>query len=156
MEAPALTDDQLVDILQRYLSILQRHRTAEEMMSAILTDDFETGFIGGQVWRGIDGLRDFLSQREGFFDEEHVIDELIERGETASDLEARTRLRFSLRRWEAPSPTSDEFTGTCFHTWRVRLVDGEWRVAAQMVERFADLNENSERLFATPDEGLNR
>jgi hypothetical protein len=25
-----------------------------------------------------------------------------------------------------------------------------------MVERFADLNENSQRLFATPDEGLNR
>jgi hypothetical protein len=29
-------------------------------------------------------------------------------------------------------------------------------VAAQMVERFADLNDNAERLFATPDEGLNR
>jgi hypothetical protein len=35
-------------------------------------------------------------------------------------------------------------------------VDGEWRVAAQMVERFDDLNENSQRLFATPEEGLNR
>jgi hypothetical protein len=35
-------------------------------------------------------------------------------------------------------------------------VDGEWRVAAQMVERFDDLNENSKQLFATPDEGLNR
>jgi hypothetical protein len=25
-----------------------------------------------------------------------------------------------------------------------------------MVERFEDLNDNAERLFATPDEGLNR
>jgi hypothetical protein len=29
-------------------------------------------------------------------------------------------------------------------------------VEAQIVERFADLNDNAERLFATPDEGLNR
>jgi hypothetical protein len=29
-------------------------------------------------------------------------------------------------------------------------------VAAQIVERFEDLNENSKRLFATPDEGLSR
>jgi hypothetical protein len=29
-------------------------------------------------------------------------------------------------------------------------------VAAQLVERFDDLNENSRKLFATPDEGLNR
>jgi hypothetical protein len=33
---------------------------------------------------------------------------------------------------------SEEFTGKCFHTWRVRLVDDDWRVAAQMVERFTD------------------
>jgi hypothetical protein len=39
---------------------------------------------------------------------------------------------------------------------RVRLVEGQWRVAAQMVERFTDLNQNSERLFATPEAGLNR
>jgi hypothetical protein len=51
---------------------------------------------------------------------------------------------------------SEEFTGKCFHTWRVRLVDDDWRVAAQMVERFTDLNDNAKRLFATPDEGLNR
>jgi hypothetical protein len=61
-----------------------------------------------------------------------------------------------LRSWTPPSPTSDEYTGKCFHSWRVREVDGEWRVAAQMVERFDDLNENSKQLFATPDEGLNR
>ena len=71
------------------------------------------------------------------------------------DVEARTRLRFFLRRWQSPSPVSEEFTGACFHLWRVRDVDGEWRVAAQMVERFEDLNDNAERLFATPDAGLN-
>jgi hypothetical protein len=43
------TDDQLVDLLQRYLTILQGHPSAEEMMSEILTEDFETGFVGGQV-----------------------------------------------------------------------------------------------------------
>jgi hypothetical protein len=29
-------------------------------------------------------------------------------------------------------------------------------VAAQIIERFADLNDNSKRLFATPEEGLSR
>jgi SnoaL-like domain len=152
----ALGDEELVALLQRYLTILQGHPSAEEMMSEILTEDFETGFIGGHVWHGLDGLRDFLSQREGFFDELHTIKELRERSDSDDGIEARTRLSFFLRRWEPPSPVSEEFTGTCFHTWRVREVDGEWRVAAQMVERFADLNENSERLFATPEEGLNR
>jgi hypothetical protein len=130
----ALSDERLVEVLQRYLTILQAHPSAEEMMAETLTQDFETGFIGGQVWKGIDGLRDFLSQRHGFFDEKHTIEELLERAETAGDIEAETRL----------------------HRWRVREVDGEWRVAAQMVERFDDLNENSKRLFAKPDEGLNR
>ena len=108
------------------------------------------------MWRGIDGLRDFLSQREGFFDESHQIEEVLENTGSEDEVQARTRLRFFLRRWEAPSPVSEEFTGQCFHTWRVRRVDGEWRVAAQLVERFDDLNENAARLFATPEEGLNR
>ena len=125
-------------------------------MDEVLTEDFETGFVGGHVWRGLEGLRDFLSQREGFFDEKHLIDELVSRGEANGDVEAHTRLHFFLRRREAPSPVSEEFTGSCFQMWRVREIGGDWRVAAQMVERFADLNENSERLFATPDEGLNR
>jgi hypothetical protein len=50
-------------------------------MDEVLTEDFETGFVGGHVWRGLEGLRDFLSQREGFFDEKHLIDELVSRGE---------------------------------------------------------------------------
>jgi hypothetical protein len=156
MPTDALTDDRLVELLQRYLTIPQGHPSAEAMMDEVLTEDFETGFIGGHVWRGLEGLRDFLSQREGFFDERHVIDELLERRDTDSDVEAHTRLHFFLRRWESPSPVSEEFTGSCIHAWRVRRLDGSGRVAAQMVERFADLNENSKRLFATPEEGLNR
>jgi capsid protein len=154
--ASSLTDDQLVGLLQRYLTILQGHPSAVEMMDEILTEDFETGFIGGQVWTGIDGLRDFLSQRAGFFDEKHTIEELLERGEEDGDLTAKTKLNFFLRSWKAPSPVSEEYTGKCLHRWRVRQVEGDWRVAAQMVERFEDLNDNSKRLFATPDEGLNR
>lgn len=156
MTQPSLSDTELVEVLQGYLTILQGHPTAEVMMEEVLTDDFETGFTGGFMWTGMDGLRDFLSQRDGFFDERHTIKELLDRGETDDrDLTAHTRLEFFLRRWESPSPVSEEFTGTCFHTWRVRLVDGSWRVAAQIVERFDDLNDNAERLFATPDEGLN-
>jgi hypothetical protein len=142
--------------LQRYLTILQGHPSAREMMEETLTEDFETGFIGGQVWRGLDGLRDFLSQRDGFFDEKHTIEELLGRGDAGGDIEAETRLRFFLRSWKPPSPVSEEYTGKCVHRRRVREVDGKWRVAAQMVERFEDLNDNSKRLFATPDEGLNR
>jgi hypothetical protein len=86
--ADTLSDDQLVDVLQRYLTILQGH--------------------------------------------------------------ARTRLEFFLRSWKAPSPVSEEYAGKCIHRWRVREVEGAWRVAAQMVERFEDLNDNSKMLFATP------
>jgi len=152
----SLSDEQLVSTLQHYLTVLQGHPDAETMMAEVLTEDFETGFVGGQVWKGIDGLREFLGQRDGFFDEKHTIDELLERGESGGDVEAHTRLHFFLRSWAAPSPVSQEYTGSCFHTWRVRDMDGQWRVAAQMVERFDDLNDNSERLFATPEEGLNR
>jgi hypothetical protein len=152
----ALTDDELIGVLSTYLAILQRHPTAEEMMEQILTRDFETGFVGGHLWSGLEGLRDFLSQREGFFDEDHRIEELLERSDEDGDIEARTRLRFFLRRREAPSPVSEEFTGRCFHRWRARHEDGQWRVAAQLVERFEDLNDNAARLFSTPDEGLNR
>lgn len=107
-------------------------------MNEILTEDFETGFLGGQIRAGVDGLRDSLSQRDGFFDGKHTIDELLERTDTEGQIEARTRLHY----W--------------FHTWRVREVGGSWRVAGQLVERFDDLNDNAERLFATPEEGLNR
>lgn len=125
-------------------------------MAEILTPDFDTGFVGGHLWRGIDGLRDFLGQPAGFVDERHEIDDLLERTGEGAELTARTRLHFFLRRWESPAPVSEEFTGTCFHTWRVRREDDAGRVAGQLVERFEDLNDNAVRLFATPQEGLNR
>ena len=152
-----MTEHELRELLAEYLTLLQRHPPAEEMMEKILTDGFETGFVGGFTWTGIDGLRDFLSQREGFFDENHQVKDVLELGAGPNgEVHARTRLEFFLRRWEAPSPTSEEFTGSCFHSWRLRQAPDRWRVAAQMVERFDDLNDNAERLFATPEEGLNR
>jgi len=152
-----MTEHELRELLAEYLALLQRHPDANEFMEAILTEDFETGFEGGFSWKGIDGLRDFLSQREGFFDEKHQVKEVLELEEKpGGDVHARTRLDFFLRRWEAPSPTSDEFVGSCYHSWRARRAPDRWRVAAQMVERFENLNDNAERLFATPDEGLNR
>jgi hypothetical protein len=152
-----MTETELRALLAEYLTLLQRHPSAEELMDAVLTEDFETGFDGGFTWKGLDGLRDFLSQREGFFDERHTIKDVLALDEPSiGEVHARTRLEFLLRRWEAPSPTSEEFTGSCFHDWRLRREPDRWRVAAQIVERFADLNHNAERLFATPDEGLNR
>jgi hypothetical protein len=152
-----MTETELRDLLAEYLTMLQRHPSAEEFMGALLTTDFETGFEGGHSWRGLDGLRDFLSQRDGFFDEKHTIKEILALDEPSDgNVRARTRLEFFLRRWEPPSPTSEEFTGSCFHHWRLRHEGDRWRVAAQIVERFDDLNDNAERLFATPDEGLNR
>jgi hypothetical protein len=152
-----VTEHELRELLAEYLALLQRHPDAEGFMEAILTKAFETGFEGGFTWRGIDGLRDFLSQREGFFDEKHQVKDVLALDESPDgEVHARTRLEFFLRRWEAPSPTSDEFIGSCYHSWRARRAPDRWRVAAQMVERFEDLNDNAERLFATPGEGLNR
>jgi hypothetical protein len=152
-----MTEQELRTALAQYFALLQRHAAAEEMMAAVLTDDFETGFENGVSWTGMDGLREFLSQRDGFFDERHTVtDVLALEGTSDAEASARTRLEFFLRRWEAPSPTSEEFTGACFHHWRLRREADGWRVAAQIVERFDDLNDNAERLFATPDGGLNR
>jgi hypothetical protein len=152
-----MTETELRELLGEYLTLLQRHPSAEEFIGAILTEDFETGFEGGFMWNGLDGLRDFLSQREGFFDEKHTIKDVLAMDEPSGrEVHARTRLEFFLRRWEPPSPTSEEFTGSCFHRWRVRREPDRWRVAAQIVERFEDLNDNAQRLFATPDEGLHR
>jgi hypothetical protein len=153
----AFGDQAIISVLQNYLLVLQRHPAAEEMMPEVVTEDFETGFSDGFVWKGLEGLRAFLSQRDGFFDEMHTIEALLDRGRADNgDVEAKTRLRFFLRSWQSPWPVSKEFTGLCYHTWRLRDVDGRWRVAAQLVDRFEDLNDNAERLFATPDTGLNR
>jgi len=152
-----MTEAQLRELLSEYLTLLQRHPSAEEMMTAVLTPDFETGFETGVRWKGLEGLRDFLSQRDGFFDELHQVkDVLAMEAASGNELRANTRLDFFLRRWEAPSPTSQEFTGSCFHSWVLRREPDRWRVAAQIVQRFDNLDDNAKRLFATPDEGLNR
>jgi hypothetical protein len=96
MSTGDLGDGELTELVQRYLTILQGHPSAEEMMDRILTRDFQTGFVGGHLWKGLDGLRDFLSQREGFFDESHVIDELLGRSDADGVIEAHTRLHFFL------------------------------------------------------------
>lgn len=43
--------------------------------------------------------------------------------------------------------------GLRLQLWRVRREADRWRVAAQVVERFDELNDNSKRLFGTPEEG---
>jgi hypothetical protein len=151
-----LTETEMLEVLGCYLGLLQTHPSAEEMMAEVLTEDFETGFVGGFIWSGLDGLRDFLHQRDGFFDESHQVKEVLGSPVLDGDeIHLKTRLEFFLRRWKAPSPTSEEFTGSALHTWHLRQVHPQWRVAAQLVNGFDDLNENAKRLFATPDEGLN-
>jgi hypothetical protein len=148
------TDSEIRAALQAYFRVLHSHPTAEEMRQSVVTDDFETGFAGGYMWRGPNGLRDFLAARAGFVDEQHDVDEVLERDDLPSgEVRIKTRLKFSLRQ-----PPGDElFTGTAFHTWLLRRDDtGRLRVGAQIVDGFADLNDNAKRLFATPDQGLNR
>ncbi len=73
-QAPAPTDEDALGVLRRYLDALQAHPSAEQMLAdEVVTRDFETGFVGGFIWQGPDGLADFLSQRDGFFDERHDI-----------------------------------------------------------------------------------
>jgi hypothetical protein len=148
------SDSEVRAALRAYFAVLQSDPTAEEMRRTVVTDDFETGFVGGYMWRGPDGLRRFLAARAGFVDEQHDVDEVLDREDLPSgEVRIKTRLEFSLRQ-----PDSDElFTGTAFHTWLLRRDDaGRLRVAAQLVDGFADLNDNARRLFATPDQGLNR
>lgn len=155
MTTTPLGDEQILAVLADYFEYLQRHAPAEEMMAAVLTDDFETGFPKGMMWRGVDGLRDFLAARAGSFDERHQVRDVVEvssPGPYAVDV--KTRLEFFLRRREAPSPNSEEYTGSAFHTWRLRRAPDRWRVDAQLVDGFADLDDNSERLFGNPAEGL--
>jgi hypothetical protein len=127
MSTGDLGDGELTELLQRYLTILQDHPSAEEMMDRILTRDFQTGFVGGHLWRGLDGLRDFLSQREGFCDESHVIDELLGRSDADGVIEAHTRLHFFHRRWESPSPTSEEFPACASTRLRTRASTADCR-----------------------------
>jgi hypothetical protein len=148
------SDTEIRAALRAYFRVLQSNPTADAMRRTMVTDDFETGFVAGYRWKGADGLRDFLAARAGFVDEQHDVDEVLERTDLPSgEVQIKTRLKFSLRQ----PPGDDLFTGTAFHTWRLRRDDdGRLRVAAQIVDGFADLNANAERLFATPERGLNR
>lgn len=147
---PPITEWEARAALEEYLALLQCH-VAAELMSIVVTADFQTGFENGFRWRGIEGLRVLMSQRAGFFDQRHTITEVLSLSQSASgDAQARTRLEFFLRRWYAPGTTSEELAGSCLHRWRLRRERGRWRVAAQIVQRLEDLNDNARRLIPGP------
>jgi uncharacterized protein YndB with AHSA1/START domain len=147
----------VIDAFERYFDFLQAHASATEMIENVLTDDFETGFADGFRWRGADGLAEFLDARSMFFDESHDVLQLtnVTRADEHS-IQAQTRLRFFLRRHQQGAATSEEFTGQVWHTWRLRREpsEGRWRIAAQIVDGFAQLNDNAATLFGAPAEGL--
>ncbi|MGY1786556.1 hypothetical protein [Geodermatophilus sp. SYSU D00698] len=157
MADPEVLEPLVLTAIEDYFRLLQAHVPAEEMLEKILTEDFETGFVGGRTWRGPDGLADFLASRSVFFDESHEVLQVMDARRTSEDeLTARTRLRFSLRRRLPEAAVSEEFTGQAFHTWRFRrdAAPGRWRVSAQMVDGFALLDDNAAALFSAPAEGL--
>lgn len=137
--------------IETYLKALHQHSTAEELMERIITEDFETGFRGGDMWQGIDGLREYLCTRSEFFDQHSELKAMLSLGLAPNgDIEATTRLDFFMRRWRAPSATSEELAGTAFHTWRLRTVGGTVRVVSQVIDGFANLNDNARRLISSP------
>ncbi|QGV76876.1 hypothetical protein [Streptomyces ficellus] len=148
------TEATVWDTVERYFDLLQAHADAEVMLREILTPDFRTGFSDGYVWEGAGGLRDFLAARSVFFDERHTLHQMSapERGGDGR-WTCRTRLSFFLRRLDPGEAVSREFTGLAWHTWV--LDEGPpWRVAAQLVDGFAGMNDNARALFSRPDEGL--
>jgi hypothetical protein len=157
MTQPEILEPTVLDTIEHYFELLQAHAPAQEMSQRVLTADFETGFVGGYRWSGPDGLAAFLAERSVFFDESHEVLQLMDIAQPTPDtIQARTRLRFFLRRREPQAAVSEAFTGQAFHTWLLRLEPPEnhWRVAAQLVDGFAMLNDNAARLFAAPAEGL--
>jgi|SRR5262249_5141030 len=157
MAQPEILEPIILDTIERYFELLQAHVSAPEMSQRILTADFETGFVDGYRWRGADGLAAFLAARSVFFDESHEILQVMDITQPDPDtIRTRTRLRFFLRRREAQAAGSETFTGQAFHTWLLRRAppNPQWRVAAQLVDGFAMLNDNAAKLFAAPAEGL--
>jgi hypothetical protein len=154
---PEILEPLVLTAIQDYFRLLQAHVPADEMIAEVVTEDFETGFVGGFMWRGRDGLADFLGTRSVFFDESREILQLTDVERTSQDrIQARSRLRFFLRRREHDAAVSEEFTGQAFHSWRFRNdpAQGRWRVAAQLVDGFAMLNDNAAALFSAPTQGL--
>ncbi|WP_405810352.1 hypothetical protein OG729_36745 [Streptomyces sp. NBC_00210] len=164
------------DAIERYFALLQAHAPAERMREAILTDDFRTGFVDGLIRQGEQGLRSFLEARAEFFDD--IVEQMSPPERLHSGRRrTHTRLEFFLRHRLDGSAVSDTFTGKAFHLWEFAPqhapepagaprhapaddrradhgADGGWRVAAQLVEGFAALDENARRLFARPASGL--
>jgi hypothetical protein len=68
----------VVTAIEDYFRSLQAHASAEQMLADVLTSDFQTGFAGGHMWTGEQGLRDFLSARSVFFDESHQLLQIFE------------------------------------------------------------------------------
>lgn len=134
---------------------MEKQRNAEPMFAAVLTDDFQIGFRGGYQWKGRDGLQTYLDQRAGIFDERlelrHVLSYIPAK---EGVVELTTHLEFYFRRWKAPSLVSEEFTGSAFRTWLIRIADNEMRVKQVIIDGFANLNENARAVFAIPDEGF--
>src|SRR5262245_58563883 len=98
---PEILEPIILDTIEHYFELLQAHAPANEMIQHVLTADFETGFVGGYRWRGPDGLAAFLAARSVFFDESHEVLQLMDIVQPATDtIQARTRLRFFLRRRE--------------------------------------------------------
>jgi hypothetical protein len=152
----ATLEPTVMDAIEKYFDLLQAHASAPEMIDKVLTSDFETGFADGLRWRGADGLAEFLCARSVFFDESHDVLQVIDVSRLdGHNIQAQTRLRFFLRRHQPGAAKSEEFTGQAWHTWRMRQgSDGKWRVAAQIVDGFAHLNDNAATLFGAPAEGL--
>ncbi|QIV79983.1 hypothetical protein [Mycolicibacterium frederiksbergense] len=124
---------------------------AQDVMSQILTEDVVIGLRGGDMWRGFEGLREYLSVRAEFFDQRTELKAVLSLTMLSDlDLEITSRLDFFMRRWRPPAANSEEFVGTAFHTWKIRLVDGHFRIASEIVDGFANLNENARRLLSSP------
>lgn len=148
----AITDPPTIYMaIDAYLSTVGQHPTAEEMMHKILTEDFETRLRGGDTWRGIEGVRELLAARAGFFDQRSELKALLSMTPCShGEVEVTTRIDFFMRRWKPPSPVSEEFRGTSFHTWRLRCADNRLRVASLIIDGFANLNDSARRLIASP------
>jgi hypothetical protein len=109
------------------------------------------------MWKGLNRLRNFISSRSVFFDEDHHLVPILEVGPAdGGRVRGRTGCASSCGALNPVRPRSEEFTGEAVHTWLLQPGGGgPWRVAAQLIGGFAALNEPARRLFSMPDKGLN-
>jgi hypothetical protein len=157
MTEPRILEPTILDAIERYFELLQGHASAQEMTQRVVTDDFETGFVGGYMWRGPDGLAAFLADRSMFFDESHEILQLMDITRPAPEtISARTGCGSSFGGTSRRPPSARSSPARLSTPWQLRRqpADSDWRVAAQMVDGFAMLNDNAAALFAAPTEGL--